>query len=831
MKKIITVLVFAFLTIHFVEAQAPSKPTSAQIHDQIKKLQVLGSVLYVAAHPDDENTRMIAYMANERKMNTAYLSLTRGDGGQNLIGPEIRELLGVIRTQELLAARRIDGGQQMFTRANDFGYSKSPKETLEIWNEEEVMADVVWAIRKFKPDVIINRFSHDTNRRTHGHHTTSAILSHRAFDMVGKKSVYPEQLEYVDVWQPQRLFFNTSWWFYGSRENFDKADKDDMISVDVGVYYPTKGKSNTEIAAESRSMHKCQGFGSTGTRGSTVEYLQLLKGKMPNKDPFDGINTTWTRVKGGAPIGKLMAEIDKEFNHYAPWESVPKLLKAYEMIQTIEDEHWKNIKTKEIKETIKACMGMYLEGVASEPSATPGQAIDVTFDMINRSKVNAVLKGIELHPNILDSTMAMPMEYNQTYRLTEKITLPNDIATSNPYWLNKNWELGMYTVENQLMRGLPETPRTFKVTYHVEIEGTPMTFETDVVYKRNDPVKGETYSPFEITPPVFANIDEQVYVFADNEPKEVKVLVKAGRANLEGTVELCHGDTWKVEPAKIDFKMKLKGEEQTFTFKLYPPKEQDENFVSPIVRIGEQAYTKEVVFIEYDHIPKQTVARNSESKVVKIDLVKRGQNVAYIMGAGDAIPQSLEQIGYDVTILEDKEITVENLKNYDAVILGIRAYNTVPRLKYHQEKLLQYVEEGGTMIVQYNTSFRMVVDEVGPYPLELSRDRVSVEEAEVRILKPKHIVLNEPNKITEKDFDGWVQERGLYFPNKWSEEYDAILSSNDPGETPKDGGLLVARYGKGYYIYSGYSWFRELPAGVPGAFRLFTNMISINQRP
>ena len=256
-------------------------------HEAIQKLNFLGSALYVAAHPDDENTRLIAYLANEVKANTAYLSMTRGDGGQNLIGPEIRELLGVIRTQELLAARRVDGGNQMFTRANDFGFSKHPDETMEIWNKDEIMADVIWAIRKWQPDIIVNRFTHEYDPkwagRMHGHHTASAMLSHEAFDLAGRKDVYPEQLDKVDVWQPRRLFFNTSWWFYGSRENFAKADKSRLLGVDVGVYYPIKGKSNTEIAAESRSMHKCQGFGSAGTRGSSMEYLEKIKVKLLRK--------------------------------------------------------------------------------------------------------------------------------------------------------------------------------------------------------------------------------------------------------------------------------------------------------------------------------------------------------------------------------------------------------------------------------------------------------------------------------------------------------------------------------------------------------------------
>jgi LmbE family N-acetylglucosaminyl deacetylase len=772
---------------------------------------------------------MIAYMANERRMNTAYLSLTRGDGGQNLIGKEIRESLGVIRTQELLMARSVDGGQQMFTRANDFGYSKTSTETLKIWEEDEVIADVVWAIRKFQPDVIINRFSHDTKRKTHGHHTTSAVLSHKVFDMVGDKNVFPEQLEYVAPWQPTRLFFNTSWWFYGSRENFNKADKKDMLSVDVGVYYPMKGKSNNEIAAESRSMHKCQGFGSTGVRGSQQEYLQFLKGERPKDDVFDGINTTWTRVKGGAAIGKLISNVDKGFEHSNPAASIAELMKAYKMIQNIKNEHWKAIKSKEIKGIIEGCLGLYFEAIAEDYSATIGEEISLNIEVINRLGTGVFLKEIVLPNNTIK--VDEEMVTNQKFAYSENIKITKEMGYSSPYWLNEDASLGMYSVKDQLMRGLPETPKNTFALFKFVIDGVEINYKKDISYKKTDPVKGEVYRPFEVTPPVFANITEDVYVFANDEAKDLKIVVKSGAKDLKGVLSLDLPKGWTSSPKEVKVELGRKEEEKIFIFKITPPSTQSVGQVKAKVTVGDVVYDDELVLIQYDHIPTQTVLLPSAAKIVRIDLKKKGEKVGYVMGAGDVIPESLEQIGYDVTLLEDSEINAENLKQYDAVIIGIRAYNTRERLKFSQSELLKYVEEGGTMIVQYNTTRRLKVDdsEIGPFPLELSRDRVSIEESEVRFLKPEHVVLNFPNKITQKDFDGWVQERGLYFPNKWDDKYAAILSSNDPNETAKDGGLLVAKHGKGFYIYSGYSWFRELPAGVPGAYRLFTNMISIGQ--
>ncbi|MGB0864700.1 MAG: PIG-L family deacetylase [Saprospiraceae bacterium] len=809
-------------------AQAPDKPTSADIHEAIKKLNVLGSVLYVAAHPDDENTRMIAYMANEKRMNTAYLSLTRGDGGQNLIGKEIRDLLGVIRTQELLGARSVDGGQQMFTRANDFGYSKTPKETLSIWNKKEVMADVVWAIRKFQPDIIINRFSHDTGRKTHGHHTTSAILSHEAFDLVGDPNVYPEQLKYVKTWKPTRLFFNTSWWFYGSRDKFKKASKKDMLSVDVGVFYPLKGKSNNEIAAESRSMHKCQGFGSKGTRGSQMEYLQYLKGKKTKSDPFDGINTTWTRVEGGKKIGELVTEIDENFRHDNPAASLEKLMTAYQLINELPDGHWKSIKLEEIKTIIKGCLGLFYEVVAEDYSATLGETVELNIEVINRLGGDVFLQKITL-PNGQVIKTKENLLTNQKFLFTEKFNIPLDFEYTNAYWLNKEASYGMYTVEDQLLRGLPETPKKTVAQLEFLINGKKVTYETNFVYKRTDPVKGEVYRPFEVTIPVFVNISETVYVFPNEESKTIQVKVIAGQKNLKGKVKLDLPKGWSSEPAFYEVNLAQKTQEAIFEFAVTPPANQNVGQVKAIVDVNGKIYNQELVLIQYDHIPTQTVLRPSMAKIVKIDLKKEGERIGYIMGAGDDIPSSLEQIGYDVTLLEDGDVTASNLKKYDAVILGVRAYNTRERMKFIQPALFEYVEKGGTMIVQYNTGHRLKVDTVAPIPLEISRDRVSMEDAEIRILKPEHVVLNFPNKITQKDFEGWVQERGLYFPNKWDEKYDAILSSNDIGETPKDGGLLVAKHGEGYFIYSGYSWFRELPAGVPGAFRLFTNLISIGK--
>ena len=710
--RIISFCLLLFM-VQIAMAQAPKKLTSSDVHESIKKLNVLGTALYFAAHPDDENTRMIAYLANDRKLRTAYLSLTRGDGGQNLIGSEIRELLGVIRTQELLAARRVDGGQQFFSRANDFGYSKKPAETFNIWDKEKVLADAVWTIRKFRPDVIINRFS-EKPRKTHGHHTASAMISDEAFDLAGDPTKFPEQLKYVDVWQPQRLLFNTSWWFYGSREKFAKAAKDDMVSVDAGVYYPTKGKSNTEIAAESRSMHKCQGFGSSGTRGAQIEYLKHVKGSKAEKDVLDGINTTWTRVKGGAAIGELMLQIDKDFDYYNPAASIPALIKAHKMVGAITDKHWKTIKLQEIEDVIIAAAGIFAEATAKDYTATRGETIQIKVEAINRSDAEVSLDKIVFLPNNVVQETNQTLKNNKGFIYTQDFTIPKDMNYSTPYWLNDKATLGMYNVENQLLIGKPETPREVKALLKWDINGLKITRTIPIVFKKTDPVKGETYRPFEILPPVFANIDTKVYVFADDQPKTVDVIVKAGKADTKGQLRLKHPESWKVEPSHVDFELALKGAEQMISFKVYPSKEQSVEQLQAEVTLDSITYNNELILIEYDHIPTQTILRPATTKVVRLDIEKRGREIGYIMGAGDDIPASLEQIGYNVTLLQDKDMSVENLAQYDAVILGIRAYNTQERLKFHQDKLFQYAENGGTLIVQYNTGHRLKVDKVAP---------------------------------------------------------------------------------------------------------------------
>ena len=827
-------------------AQAPPKLTASEIQLALDKLNVLGSVLYLAAHPDDENQVVIGYMSQTRLMHTGYLSLTRGDGGQNLIGPEIRELLGAVRTQELIQARSLDGSQQFFTRAIDFGYSKTADETLKLWDKQKILADVVWVVRQFRPDVIITRFPPD-ERAGHGHHTTSGILAAEAFDVAGDPQQFPEQLEYVEPWQPKRLFLNDTDWFTNNIDSV-AAVNDSVLAVGMGVYNPLLGKSVTEIAAESRSKHESQGFGSTGARGENREYFRLVKGDLVQQDLLEGIDTTWSRIEGGTKVGELLAQASRAFRPEAPSAIVPTLMEASVALDALPDGYWKRVKRTELNRVIQACLGLYLEARAgtnelirrfrsesptrpkiAEYSAAPGDTIMLNVEAINRSGIDVTLTQLDIPQLQRDTSLTLSLQNNQDTVIRLLTEVPPDMTFTEPYWLRTAHDGFTFQVLEQTLIGRDESPDAATARCSLLVAGRPLTLEVPVVYKSNDPRRGETYRPFVIIPPVDMEMEESVRVFAGEEAKPVRVTVRAGRYNTAGTLTLQLPDGWQASPSSYDFSLALKEQEAEFTFQVTPPAGPSVGQVRAVATLAGKEYDQHKVVIDYEHIPTQTILFPATATLVKLDIEKEGQAVGYIMGAGDDIPQALEQIGYNVTLLSEQDMRPSYLKKFDAIMVGIRAYNTVDWLRYQNDKLLAYAEEGGTLIVQYNTNARLVTDSFTPFPLKLSRDRVADETAEVRFLLPDNPVLNTPNKITKQDFDGWVQERGLYFPEEWDDHYQAVLSLNDPDEDPKNSSLLVAPYGKGYYIYTGLSFFRELPAGVPGAYRLLTNLLSVGK--
>lgn len=830
MKKIIfTSIALLFLSNAIAQENRlfPKQPNTAEIYHNLEKLGFLGTALYIAAHPDDENTRLISWLSNDKMARTGYLSLTRGDGGQNLIGPELREQLGMIRTQELLEARNRDGGEQFFTRANDFGYSKHPDETLEIWDKQQVLEDMVLIIRQFKPDVIINRFNHRTPGTTHGHHTTSAMLSMTAFEAAGNNTTYASQLDKLDTWKPKRIFFNTSWWFYGSQEAFDKADKTNLLEIDAGAYYPWNGLSNSEIAALSRSEHKSQGFGSSGSRGSQIEYLEFLDGSFPmdKSDLFSGINTTWTRVAGGSVIQTQLNQILSAFDFKNPEASLPALAQLHQSISNLDDKHWKSIKLRELEDIILQITGVYLEATTREQWITDGSSTELNVEVTNRSQQEITIRLAGNNMIRLEQT-AINTQPNSSTTVNGTISIPQYFPVSSPYYLQEKGSLGMYTVNNIAERGKPELISPYAVNAQIAVNGLTLNKALTIHHKTTDPVRGELHEPLHIVPAVAVSIENPVYIF-NSDSQNIQVTMTANKGTESGTIELCGPNDWKIKPSKIKFESMPQGTVRTYNFDVQPPKNESRGLVSGLVKIGDASYSQEVISIDYDHIPDQQLVRNNEAQVVKPDLKNTANTVGYINGAGDDVATAIEAIGCKVFRFEPDEVPTD-LSKYDAVVVGIRAFNVAPtEMAALQERLDSYVNNGGTLMMQYNTSRRISPDALGPLSITLSRKRVTDENARVTFLEPQHPILNTPNKITPADFENWVQERGLYFPEKWDDAFTPILGMNDKGEEMTNGSLIVARYGKGHVIYTGLSLFRELPAGVSGAYKLLANMISI----
>jgi LmbE family N-acetylglucosaminyl deacetylase len=804
-------------------AQPPQVLDAGRLQLALKKLSVLGSVLYIGAHPDDENTAMLGYCVNEKLFRTAYISLTRGDGGQNFIGSEQGELLGVIRTQELLAARRFDGAEQYFTRALDFGYSKSPEETFTFWNKEKILSDVVWVIRKFQPDVIITRFP-KTGEGGHGHHTASAILAEEAFYAAADSSRFPEQLKYVKPWKTKRLVWNV----FQSLVEQQKSKGVNLVQVDVGMFNPLLGKSYTEIASESRSMHKSQGFGSTPQRSETINYFVTIAGEPAGKDIFEGIQTGWSRVQNGKAIGEVLEEAYKHFNPESPEKSLPFLLRAYREMNTLPEDTWVNIKRKELLATIRSCAGLWIESVADDYSAAAGDKLNITSLIVNRSGYPLILK--KFHLPSYDTIINASLVRGKPLKITSSISIPETTKITQPYWLREYLDKDSFLIADQQRIGMPENFPVLNAEFTLRADSVDIPFTLPVLYRWNDPVDGERYRPIEVTPPIMVNLDEKMYVFPSVQQKIIRCTLKSGKDTCSGTVKLKLPEGWFVAPQEISFSLQKKRDEQTVSFTITPPAKPSEGNLTAEVNMSEGTFSYSIITIEHSHIPKQTLFPPAQAKLVRLDIQFHAKNIGYIMGAGDEIPACLRQLGYTVTLLSDNDFNEGNFSTFDAIIAGVRAYNTRQQLRYVQPKLLEYVQNGGTLVVQYSTNRDVVTENIGPYPFKISNERVTDETAAMTFLEPNHPLLNVPNKILQSDFDGWIQERGIYFASEWDSSYQTVLACSDAGENPKKGGLLYARYGKGVFIYTGYVFFRQIPAGVAGAYKLFVNMIEANAK-
>ena len=837
MKKVIVsfLLLFTFI---ISNAQPPVSLNSSQILLRLKKLNVLGSVLYIAAHPDDENTRLLAYLANEKLYRTGYLSLTRGDGGQNLIGDEQGAELGLIRTQELLAARRIDGAEQFFTRAYDFGFSKSTEEALQKWNKELILGDVVWVIRKFQPDVIITRFPEDS-RAGHGHHSASAVLAHEAFIAAADPNKFPEQLKLgVEPWQAKRILWNT--FNFGG----NNTQRDDQFKMNAGGYNTLLGKGYGEIAAESRSQHKSQGFGVAAQRGAAWEYFSPVAGEVPKADLMDGVQTGWERaasfgVSDRLQLPHLINTVIDEFSSEHPEKSVSDLVRLYKMIA---DErglsaYWKQQKLKEISGLIQSCSGLYIEATTGVPYVAAGDSLRISINIINRSGLP--VSGMVIRP--FDYQLPAPLPANGLVSYTQSIFVPVNMPVSQPYWLKKGLNEGHFIVDDQLLIGLPESHAAYEMTVSVEIDNQVFHFSTPVRYKHTDPVRGEVYQPLPVVPALSLNGSPQfVFTRLNRQPvSPIKLNVTSLTTSLQKAKAAYYQYEYKgTELIKnsvlIDTALSLrKNDAISYVLKtsdiLKKTKDKELRFFADLTAPYKESYQSYTIRkIEYAHIPAITYFYLNKVKVIDDEIITAGKKVGYITGAGDRVPEALQEMGYEVTYLNQKDIAAGNLSGYDAIVLGVRAYNVNEWLNNIYDDLMNYVKKGGNLVVQYNTSNFLgpLNAKIGPYPFEISRGRVTDENAAVHFLQPADPVLNWPNKITSEDFKGWIQERGIYFAEKPDKAYKKILGMKDPGEQEQQGSLIVGRYGEGRFIYTGLVFFRQLPAGIGGAYRLFANLVA-----
>jgi LmbE family N-acetylglucosaminyl deacetylase len=815
-----------------IHAEAARQPNAGELIRAIEGLSVVGKVLYVAAHPDDENTRLLAWLRHEKHLRAGYLSLTRGEGGQNLIGPEQQPLLGVIRTQELLAARGVDGAEQFFTRARDFGYSKSPEETLGLWDRDAILTDVVRVIRRFRPDVIVTRFPPD-ERGNHGHHTASAKLAIEAFHAAADPTFHPEALGSIEPWQARRIVWDA--YFNGSAPTPEEAKG--KIALKVSGYDPLLGLSYGEIAAASRSMHKSQGFGASANRAPLRYYFQHLDGEPATESILDGIDTSWRRTKGSDRLREILARARKGLDITDPVSSIPVLLEASRTLEGMPDSPYKADKRIEIAEIIAACAGLFAEATSRDFSQIPGAPVPVTTTLINRTPASLALASMRyLRAGEAGDRIAIDKPLAKGLPITVERAVPAPERMSTPYWLVDPPEAGRFLVADPSLVGRAEESPTLAVELEIQSGGSSFTITRPVTYKWNDPVAGERHRPLEILPPVTAKPSAPVLMFPDGSAKELRLTVRASTSAASGEVAVVAPAGWTVDAPSRRFAFAKKGDEIDLAFRVHPP-----------ARIGAgESTSAEIAFevtyghggarsplfalarVDYPHIPIQVVLSRATVKLVRLDHRRAKTRIGYVVGAGDEVPAALRQVGYDVDVLSDDALAHDPLKPYQAIVVGVRAFNTNPRLPNHHHRLMEYVAGGGTLLVQYNTKNWVsdVPADIGPYPFSISQDRVTDENADVEPLSTDHPILHRPNAISARDFAGWVQERGLYFADKWDEHYQVPLAMHDPGEPQKKGALLIARYGKGAFIYTGLAFFRQLPAGVAGAYRLLSNLIA-----
>jgi LmbE family N-acetylglucosaminyl deacetylase len=841
---------------------------AGSLAESIYRLPVCVSVLHTAAHPDDENNALLAYLARGVFARTAYLSLTRGDGGQNRIGPELFEALGVIRTEELLAARRVDGAEQFFTRAYDFGFSKSADETLAKWGREEILGDIVRVIRTFRPDVIISRFA-GTSSDGHGHHQAAGILTREAFFAAADPNRFPQQIaEGLQPWQAAKLFWNE---FRSSRR--DAAERPaGEVTVDVGAYSPLSEKTYDQLGLTAQNLHRSQLPPRLPRRGKHLDGFQRLdvEGGTPSNGLFDGINLTLPRIadvvrEGSAERERLQAELREiqtaaetaaeRFRPRDPSGVVPLLSQGYERIRRLRTvlrtwaldalaadhiDYALSAKEQEFRTALERALGLQIEAVAAAQNAVRGGTLSVSVSMINHSPHTIALESVHLKapagwqvdPAPFQATLLPPQQGTE---LAFQVVLPADAALTQPYWLESPRAADRFSVTDPQLLVYPFAPPLLGASLRWRIRDDGFSKVVDSERAVEFPVAGrgagEARESIRVVPELSLALDPPLLIapLTDQALQKQVSVTALGNVAGDAVLRLQVPAGWTVDPPEHRFTIDAAGQGVTRRFTVQIPALAAEGRfrIDAVADFQGQRFTRGYRVIDYPHIRSHLFYRDAVThvEVFKVDTAP-GVNVGYVMGAGDTVPDAIEQLGIGVSLLSAEDLAAAGLSRYDTILVGARAYEFRPDLVANQQRLMDYVREGGTVIVQYQTLASEGVT-FTPYPAKLSRARVVDETAPVTILEPAHPIFRWPNRITEKDFGGWVQERGLYFLEEWDERFTPLLESHDPGEPPQRGGMLIAPYGKGQYVYTGYAWFRQLPAGVPGAFRIFANLLSL----
>jgi LmbE family N-acetylglucosaminyl deacetylase len=807
---------------HSGSALAVEPPSGLAILEQLRCFNELGSVLHIAAHPDDENTQLITYLARGLHVRTAYLSITRGDGGQNLLGPEFGDELGLIRTHELLSARRLDGGLQFFTRGIDFGFSKDSEETLRTWGGQAVLSDVVRIIRSFQPDVIVTRFSPSPGR-THGHHTASAILAVAAFKAAADPAAFPEQLKDLAPWQAKSVVQSGGGGGSG-------------VTLEITGNDPVLGEPFGTIASRSRAMHKSQGFGNFGGRGggrggvARTESFQHLAGEPAKSGIFDGIDTTWRRVPGGEAIGQSAAALIGKFDPQQPAASVTDLLSLRKQLAGLADSRLVSEKRRQLDAILQACLGLAVESTVANAEVVPGETLAVVHSASVRSDVPIRWTGIRFPSLSKEMSVAADLRTGKTEQVKSSVTIPRNAPLSQPYWLREPSEVGLHRVADASLIGQPENSPALPIEFVFDVGGQRLVVSDEPVAMMSHSGKPAVRRRLEIVAPVSLSFDCDVAKFVRERERPVRVHATAVRAAVGGHFKLEAPAGWKVAPPSQPFQLAAVGDTATATFMVTPPSQAESADLIARAEVNGTTFENRRKEIRYEHLPPLLLQPRARLHGMPIALEIRGKAVGYIPGAGDSVDQCLAEMGYTVKRLTAADLSPEGLQGLDAVVIGVRAFNVREDLGPKMPALFAFAEAGGNLIVQYNRPEGLKSNRFAPYDLRLSGDRVTDEESPVEFLAPDHPALNVPNKITRADFDGWVQERGIYFPNQWDEHFTPILEFKDRGESPLKSGILVAKHGKGHVVYTSLVWFRELPAGVPGAYRLFANLVSLGKQ-